>query len=388
MKNNKSAIINTAAEAADESANVEGNPVPEKNEKKRAAAKNSSQKNGRLLNGVFNRMTSIIILGLFVLLTLSSLITFGLSTIIAHSIHISEDNIWLFGIIVMVMSIVFGLILSAAYWAIMIKASKPYLEAIQRVAECDFSVRIKDSPILSNLGIAEQFNNMMEQLASVETLRDNFVSDFSHEFKTPIVSIAGFATLLKDKNLTEDERNEYLDVIIDESHRLVDLSESVLLLSRLDSQVIVNEPFLLDEQLRQCVLLFARQCSSKNIKVEADFDDGIAVTCCKKLLSQVWVNLLSNAVKFTPEGGTITVSVAQSEQSVTVAVADTGCGMSDDVKDKVFIKFFQGDKSRTTSGNGLGLSVVKKICDLLSLTIRIESEVGVGSKFIVTIPVE
>lgn len=339
-----------------------------------------------LLKGVFNRMTSIIILGLFLLLTLSSLITFGLSTIIAHSMHISEDNIWLYGIIVMTMSIVFGLILSFAYLAIMIRASRPYLEAIQRVTECDFSVRIKDSSIFANLGIAEQFNNMTQQLGSVETLRDGFVSDFSHEFKTPIVSIAGFATLLKDKNLTEEERNEYLDVIIDESHRLVDLSESVLMLSRLDSQVIVDEPFLLDEQLRQCILLFARQCAGKNINLEADFDEGISVVSCKKLLSQVWVNLLSNAVKFTKDNGTITISVQKSDDNIAVSVSDTGCGMSKEVQDKVFIKFFQGDKSRTTAGNGLGLSVVKKICDLLKLTIQVESELGVGSKFIVTIP--
>jgi len=142
---------------------------------------------------------------------------------------------------------------------------------------------------------------------------------------------------------------------------------------------------LLDEQLRQCILLFARQCGERKITINADFEE-IGLVSCKKLLSQVWVNLLSNAVKFTPDNGEITVSAERRESSVLVSVADNGCGMDEETRNKVFIKFFQGDKSRTTTGNGLGLSVVKKICDLLDLTIEIESEPNCGSKFTVTIP--
>lgn len=351
--------------------------------------KNNVPKNNKKSKAnVFTRLTLIVVLGTFVLLLISTLITTGLVAIIAQYWTLDDNQVLLFGLVTLAISIVIGIGLSFAFSAIMIKSTQPYLEAVRKISEFDFSVRIKDKPIMSNLGIAESINAMAEQLGSVETLRDGFVSDFSHEFKTPIVSIAGFATLLKDKSLSEEERNEYLDVIIDESHRLVELSESVLMLSRLDSQTIINEDYLLDEQLRQCILLFSRQCSQKNIALEADFGDEIPIYSCKKLLSQVWVNLMSNAVKFTPENGVITVSANRTDNGIAVSIADSGCGMSEEVKSKIFIKFFQGDKSRTTAGNGLGLSVVKKICDLLSLDISVESEVGKGSKFTVTIPVQ
>lgn len=352
--------------------------------------KNNVSATNKSKHNIFTRLTLIIVLGTVVLLLLSTLATTGIVAIIAQYWTVQDNNqLLLYSLVTMGISIVIGFGLSFGFSAIMVKTSQPYLNAFHRITEFDFSVRIKDNQIMSNLGLAESINTMAEQLGSVETLRDGFVSDFSHEFKTPIVSIAGFATLLKDKNLSEDERNEYLDVIIDESHRLVELSESVLMLSRLDSQTIINENYLLDEQLRQCMLLFSRQCSQKNITLEADFDDEIPIYSCKKLVSQVWVNLLSNAVKFTPANGTITVAAKRlANNSIAVSVADSGCGMSKETQSKIFIKFFQGDKSRTTAGNGLGLSVVKKICDLLSLDISVESELTKGSKFTVIIPVK
>ena len=333
---------------------------------------------------VLTRITLIVVVGLLVLLTISSLITFGMSALVAKWMHVDEDNILVFGVIVMVMSIVFGLVLSFAYSAVMVKASKPYLEALQRIAECDFSARIEDSSVFADFGIAQNFNNMAEQLESVETLREGFISDFSHEFKTPIVSIAGFAKLLKDPTLTAEQRNEYLDVIIDESDRLVGLSESVLMLNRLDTQVIVNEPYCLDEQIRQCVLSFDRQFREKNINLELNLDEMV-IDSNSKLLHQVWINLLSNALKFTPEGGTIEVACMQKEGRAEVTVKDSGCGMSADVMKNIFNKFYQGDKSHTTAGNGLGLSIVKKIVELLNGSITVSSEIGKGSAFTITL---
>ena len=175
--------------------------------------------------GVFTRITFIIVLGMFVLLTVSSLVTFGMSALVAKWMKVNEDNILVFGVIVLTMSVVFGFALSFAYSAIMVKTSKPYLEALQRIAECDFSARIVDSSVFANFGIAQNFNNMAEQLESVETLREGFISDFSHEFKTPIVSIAGFAKLLKDPSLTDKQKDEFLEIIISESDRLVGLSD-------------------------------------------------------------------------------------------------------------------------------------------------------------------
>lgn len=339
-------------------------------------------------NQIFNRITLIVVLGLFLLLTISSLVTFGMSALVAKWMRVDEDNILVFAVIVMSMSVVFGLALSFAYSAIMIKASKPYLDALQRVAECDFAVRIDDSSVFANLGIAHNFNNMVAQLESVETLREGFISDFSHEFKTPIVSIAGFAKLLKDPSLTAEQRNEFLDVIIAESDRLVGLSESVLMLNRLDTQVIVKEQFSLDEQLRQCALLFDRQCQAKNISLEADIEDGINFISNAKLLNQVWVNLLSNAVKFTQENGKITVECKRVNDSVYVKISDNGCGMPPEVMQNIFNKFYQGDKSHTTQGNGLGLAIVKKIVEVLDGSISVYSEVGKGSSFTVSFNTE
>ena len=331
-------------------------------------------------NNIFNRITLVVVLALFVMLTLTMVVTVGLSSIIAAKTGIAENNILMFGVIVLIMSVVMGVALSFAYSAIIVKSSKPYLDALQKVAEGDFSIRIEDSKAFANLGIASNFNYMVSQLASVETLRESFVSDFSHEFKTPIVSISGFAKLLKDPSLTAEQRNEFLDVIIDESNRLVELSESVLLLNRLDSQEITKEQYLLDEQVRQCVLLFQQQCENKGIELEVELE-AITLNSNYKLLSQVIVNLLSNAVKFTDAGGKVSVKCYSMGLNAVLEVKDTGCGMSEETKVNIFNKFFQGDKSHTTPGNGLGLCIVKKVVELLGGTIFVESKLGEGSTF-------
>ena len=337
----------------------------------------------RRKRNIFSRITLVIVALLFVMLTLTLLITAGLTTLIARTWHVDGDNIWMFGGIVLGISIILGVALSFAYSAIIIHASRPYLDALQKVAEGDFSVRIKDSPVFANLDIAKNFNHMVTQLDSVETLRENFVSDFSHEFKTPIVSISGFAKLLKDPSLTAEQRNEYLDVIIDESTRLVELSESVLTLNRLDSvEEITKEQYLLDEQLRQCVLMFEQQCENKGIELSVDLEK-ITVNSNYKFMSQVIVNLLSNAVKFTDGGGKIDVKLKSMGLNAVITISDTGCGMDEETKSNIFNKFFQGDKSHTTQGNGLGLSIVKKIVEMLGGQIFVESKVGVGSTFTV-----
>lgn len=332
---------------------------------------------------IFTRITLIVVACLFVLLIVTMIATLGLTSLIAQHWKVEEDNVFLFGIIILGFSIVFGVALSFAYSAIIVKASRPYLDALQKVAEGDFSVRIEDPAVFANFNIAKNFNYMTSQLQSVETLRENFVSDFSHEFKTPISSISGFAKLLKNPKLSPEQRNEYLDVIIDESKRLVELSESVLMLNRLDStDEVEKEKYSLDEQLRQCVLMFEQQCESKRIELNVELE-SVQICSNYKLLSQVVVNLMSNAVKFTEEGGRIDVKCKSVGLNALISVSDTGCGMDEETKSNVFNKFYQGDKSHTTPGNGLGLSIVKKIVDLLGGQIYVDSKVGVGSTFTV-----
>ena len=319
---------------------------------------------------------------LFVLLMVTMIATLGLTSLITQYWDIDSDNVLLFGTIILAISIVFGVALSFAYSAIIVKASRPYLDALQKVAEGDFSVRIEDSPIFANFNIANNFNYMTSQLQSVETLRENFVSDFSHEFKTPISSISGFAKLLKNPNLSPEQRNEYLDVIIDESKRLVELSESVLLLNRLDASTeIEKQVYQLDEQLRQCVLMFEQQCEDKGLELYVDCEE-MQINSNYKLLSQVVVNLLSNAVKFT-DAGHIDVSCKTVGLNAMIVVSDTGCGMDEETRSNIFNKFYQGDKSHTTAGNGLGLCIAKKIVELLGGQIFVESKQGEGSKFTV-----
>lgn len=331
------------------------------------------------------KLTRKFVFWVFLLFAISLVVALGIGAAITTAWKLDNyGNVLVYTAIVLVISLVVGTSLAAVYSKIMMKTASPYIEALQRIGECDFSVRLEDNNFMPGLDLAEHFNAMVEQLANVETLHESFVSDFSHEFKTPIVSIAGFASLLKNPNLSDAERNEYLDVIIDESNRLVGLSESVLMLSRLDGQVVVDEPYRLDEQLRQCVLMTCKGCACRNIEVDLQTDCDTIVGC-QKLNSQLWVNLLSNAVKFTPDGGRITVRAYRQDNNIVVSVADSGIGMDEETKKQIFNKFYQGDKSHTTPGNGLGLSIVKKIVDLQDGIITVDSVVGQGSCFTVTL---
>lgn len=332
------------------------------------------------------RITGGIVLCVFLLLLVAVGIAVAVVFILQNNLPVDEEDLTTLYILVLAgVSLVLGVALSYFLSLIVVNKTKPYVEALRRVADCDFSTRVEEGEILGDKSVSEGFNKMVEQLASVETLREDFVSEFSHEFKTPIVSIAGFAKLLKDPTLSQEDRDEYLDVIIDESNRLVGLSESVLMLSRLDSQTIVKEMYSWDEQIRQSVLLLQKQCQQNNVSVEVDLPK-IDAYGCKKLNSQVWVNLLSNAIKFSTNGGVVKVVAIEQNGRVQVSVSDNGVGMDEETQKNIFNKFFQGDKSHSVSGNGLGLPIVKKICDLLGGEIDVHSTLGQGSTFTVTLP--
>lgn len=340
-------------------------------------------KKGRKSRSVFNRITLTVVLGLFILLVATMLLTAAaVSVIVSFG---AVENLWLYGIIIFAISVAIGTGLSFAYSAVMVKITRPYVEGLQKIADCDFSVRIQDSPLLAGLGIAQNFNDMAKKLESVETLREGFISDFSHEFKTPIVSLSGFVSLLQRPDVSDEDKKEYLAVISEECGRLVRLSDNVLTLSGLEGRQVTLQSFVLDEQLRRCMLMFEKQCAEKGVEMCADLPQ-IAVRSESKLLSQVWVNLLSNAVKFTPAGGKVSVSARQERGVVLVTISDTGCGMDEEVRSRIFDKFYQADSSRATQGNGLGLAIVDKIAKLLHLQVQVQSKRGEGSSFTVIIP--
>jgi signal transduction histidine kinase len=236
--------------------------------------------------------------------------------------------------------------------------------------------------------MARSFNEMAQELSSIETLRSDFISNISHEFKTPIVSIKGFAKRLKKGTLSEEQRNEYIDIIISESDRLTRLSSNVLLLSRLENTEKVMEKALypLDEQIRRAILLLEPQLQKKRLEVDAKIE-SVQIFAGEEVLSHLWINLLGNAIKFSPDGGTVGISLTQNGSEAVVTVSDTGAGMDEEMQRHIFDKFYQGDTSRATEGNGLGLSLVKRILELENGRISVDSEPGKGTRFIVSLPI-
>ena len=237
--------------------------------------------------------------------------------------------------------------------------------------------------------LEDSFNEMVRELDGIELFRNDFINNFSHEFKTPIVSIRGFARELQNQNLTEEQRREYAQIIAEEADRLARLSTSILELSKLENQRIVTDKteFDLDEQLRRCILLFEGEWSEKGIEILPELS-AVRIYSNEELTERVWKNLISNAIKFTPEGGTVSVGLCADRTSVTVTVEDTGIGMTEEVRNHVFEKFYQGDASHHRAGYGIGLTMVKRAVTLCGGEIFVESEPGCGSRFTVRLPRE
>lgn len=232
------------------------------------------------------------------------------------------------------------------------------------------------------------FNKAAEELGNTEILRKDFINNFSHEFKTPIVSISGFADLLlEEDDLAPEEQKEYLTIIRDESKRLAALATNILTLNRIENQSILTDKaaFPLDEQLRQSILVTQQKWRDKALDFEADLP-AAGYTGSEALLKEVWLNLLDNAAKFSPEGGQITLRLRKDADAFVVAVTDHGEGMDAGTQAHIFEQFYQGDTSHTTQGNGLGLSMVKKVLELHGGSIRVDSAPGQGSCFTVTLP--
>lgn len=264
-------------------------------------------------------------------------------------------------------------------------------EATAKMIAGDFDVRIdtvsKFATDDSFNEIIDAINKMAEELSGVETLRTDFIANVSHEMKTPLAVMQNYGTLLQQPGLSEDARLEYARAITDASRRLADMMTNILKLNRLESQKIYPSTvtFDLGEQLCESLLQYEAVWERKNIDVVTDIAEGIFVSADAELLSLVWNNLFSNAFKFTDDGGRVTLSLAANEEYATVKIGDTGCGMTAEVGAHIFEKFYQGDSSRATQGNGLGLALVKRVIDIMQGDISVESTLGVGTTFTVRI---
>lgn len=270
---------------------------------------------------------------------------------------------------------------------------RPIIEALEKIARGDFSVRLEneigDHQMVGEL--ARSVNKMALELDQMENMRQEFVSNVSHEIQSPLTSIRGFAQALENDQLSAEERHHYLGIIEDESTRLSRLADDLLKLASLDSEHVKFEPkpYRLDKQIRSLILTCEPQWSGKEINFVVSLKEA-SITADEDLLGRVWLNLIHNAIKFTPQGGEVKVSLAPHGDRIEFCISDTGIGISAEDQAHIFERFYKADKSRTRlkEGSGLGLSIVKKIVDMHKGTIEIKSKLGEGATFIVSLPGE
>ncbi len=265
------------------------------------------------------------------------------------------------------------------------------VNAAERIMRGEFSVRIKPLPGIYDAAgfnvIIEYFNRMASELSGTETLRTDFIANVSHELKTPLSVMQNYGTMLQSSNLPEEKRLEYAKAITESSRRLADLITNILKLNKLENQQIYPQwqTYNLGEQLCECLLNFENVWEKKEIEINTDIEEEVFIDSDGELLTLAWNNLFSNAMKFTERGGCVSVSLKSDRYFAIVQVSDTGCGISPEVGRRIFEKFYQGDTSHSTQGNGLGLALVKRVMDIVDGDISVQSEVGKGSTFIVRI---
>lgn len=271
-----------------------------------------------------------------------------------------------------------------------LKPINDLINKMNRLAAGNFKTRLQFGDVVSSHPAAKElmtsFNTMAEELENTELLRNDFINSFSHEFKTPIVSITGLANLLESGNLTEEQRVQYARAIREESMRLSSMASNVLNLTKVENQTILTDVsrFNLSEQVRSAVLLLEEKWTAKNIDLQLDFDEYV-IEANEEMLKQVWINLIDNAVKFVPRCGTVDLEVYEKGEQLCVKVSNTGSEIPYDKQDKIFSKFYQVDESHATQGNGIGLAIVKSIVELHNGNVSVNSGNGVTT-FTVVLP--
>lgn len=322
---------------------------------------------------------------IFVIMLVTMTLLFGIFIVLNHFEMFSSIStrkpltpIFVFAVV----SVLVGTIISMIFSRIPLSPIREIVSAADRLAEGDFSVRVRLKGPKEFQKLNKSFNHMAEELGGIEILRSDFINNFSHEFKTPIVSMRGFAKMLKYNDLTKEERDEYLDIIINESDRLSELATNVLNLSKIENQSIVTDKtrFNVSEQIRRVVVLLEKRWIEKNIEIAFDCDE-IFLYGNEELLKQVWINLLDNAIKFSAPDSIIDIQVIQDQKNLKISISDQGNGMTEDTRKRIFDKFYQGDTSHATKGNGLGLTIAKKIVELHEGKIQITKSDQSGTTF-------
>ncbi|HDX9653268.1 TPA: two-component sensor histidine kinase [Bacillus wiedmannii] len=333
------------------------------------------------------------IIALFSFLTIIWSIAFYVSSSVMNALEIQVSPFITFLISDMV-----GFVFIVLIWVLIGVLMRPKREAmiwtiiepIQKIAKGDFSVKIRNEEKYDGeIGVlVKSINDMTDELNAMEKMRQEFVSNVSHEIQSPLTSIKGFARALQDDNLSEEKRKHYLTIIETETTRLSKLSQNLLKLTLLESEEYTPEKvtYRLDQQLKQIVLNSEPLWAEKEIELDLDLEK-VHITADQESMSQVWINLIHNSIKFTPSGGTITIQLQEHEKFVEIRIRDTGIGIPEKQKQHIFERFFKADSSRNRAygGSGLGLAIVKKVVDLHQGEIKVESEEGNGTEFIVCI---
>ena len=285
--------------------------------------------------------------------------------------------------------IVISIILMGIVSKNMLKPIKKIKEATKKVAEGDFSIKLETKRKDEIGELTNNFNKMVEDLGSIECLQKEFIDNVSHEIKTPISSIQGFAELLKDENLTQEEKEEYANIIIEESNRLLNLSTNMLKLSKLQNQnkIAKKEQIDVAEQIRKAISLLEPKWSKKEIIFNVSLQEKYFFGD-EELMFQVWINLIDNAIKFSNHNGKIDITLNLENDYLVVQIRDYGKGMDEEKTKKIFSGFYQIDKSHSSEGSGLGLAIVQRTIELSKGTIEVKSKVNEGTTMIVKLPVK
>lgn len=331
----------------------------------------------------------------FAIIILVSAIIFGIIALLIYlgALELGDNvpNIKQNLVNVAIASVIIGFISTFSTSSFTISPINKVVKGMNSLAAGDYNTRIKFKTFLAKTKIAKDFensfNSMAAELQKTEMLRSDFVNNFSHEFKTPIVSIAGFAKLLKRGDLTEEQKEKYIDIIEEESMRLSNMATNVLTLAKIENQVMVGDitKFNISEQIRHSVLLLESKWAKKNIEFIIDFDE-YTVAANEEMLKQVWINLIDNAIKFSPDNGKIEIDLIKSGKNVSVSVINMGETIDKEKMSRIFNKFYQGDESHASEGNGIGLAVVKHIVSLHRGSVAVKSQNGI-TEFKVYMPI-
>lgn len=339
-------------------------------------------------------LTILLSIFVFVILFLAIALTaLGLWLLTKAGVTFDMDGQLQLGQVILFMSLIslaIGAIITFFSSRIPLKPINVLINQMNRLASGDFKTRLEFGEAISSHPAVKElttsFNTMAEELGNTEMLRGDFINAFSHEFKTPIVSITGLAHLIESGNLTEEQRAQYARAIREESMRLSSMASNVLNLSKVENQTILTDvaQFNLSEQVRSAVLLLEEKWLEKNIDLQLDFDEFL-IEANEELLKQVWINLIDNAVKFVPRCGTVELEIFEKESNLCVKISNTGSEIPPEKQDKIFNKFYQADESHSTRGNGIGLAIVKRIVELHNGEIHVASANEITA-FVVTLP--